>query len=62
MFRDFLRTEFSDENLEFWIACQEYRQLKSSKMADRANKIYSDFVTIQAAREVSGYPVTQGWF
>ncbi len=52
MFRHFLRTEFSDENLEFWILCQEYRTLKSSKQIAQANRIFTDFVAIQAAREV----------
>jgi len=53
LFREFLRTEFSDENLEFWIACEEFRCMKSSKIPSQANKIYADFVTIQASREIN---------
>ena len=52
MFRDFLQSEFSDENLEFWIACQEYKNLKDNKLAAHAQKIYVDFVAVQAPREV----------
>ena len=45
--------EFSEENLEFWIACEEYKQQKSAKLEARANKIFTDFVAVQAPREVS---------
>lgn len=51
-FRKFLQTEFSDENIEFWLACEDYKDLKPSKMVARAHKIYEDYVTIQAPREV----------
>lgn len=52
MFRDFLRSEFSDENLEFWIACEEYKNLKAAKIPEQAQKMYTDFVAVQAPREV----------
>ncbi|XP_041482028.1 regulator of G-protein signaling 4-like isoform X2 [Lytechinus variegatus] len=52
-FRKFLQTEFSDENIEFWLACEDYKKLKSSKLSSRARKIYDDYVTIQAPREAS---------
>ena len=45
--------EFSEENLEFWIACEDYKQQKSAKLEVRANKIFTDFVAVQAPREVS---------
>ena len=53
LFRDFLRTEFSDENVEFWVACEEYKQLKTN-YSPIAQRIYSDYVAIQAPREVGG--------
>ncbi len=54
LFREFLRTEFSEENIEFWIACEEYKNTKSSKhLGPSAQKIYSDFVAVQAPHEVS---------
>jgi len=53
LFREFLRTEFSEENIEFWIVCEEYRSLKPSKMNERAQEIYNDFVAVQAPREVN---------
>ncbi|XP_070532721.1 uncharacterized protein [Ptychodera flava] len=52
-FRSFLKTEFSDENIEFWLACEEYKKLRPSKWSSRAQKIYNDYVAIQAPREVN---------
>uniref|UniRef100_A0A3Q3X0P8 Regulator of G-protein signaling 8 n=1 Tax=Mola mola TaxID=94237 RepID=A0A3Q3X0P8_MOLML len=53
-FRTFLKTEFSDENIEFWMACEEYKKIKSStKLVSKANKIYKEFIDIQAPREVN---------
>uniref|UniRef100_A0A1A8PIZ8 Regulator of G-protein signaling 3 n=1 Tax=Nothobranchius rachovii TaxID=451742 RepID=A0A1A8PIZ8_9TELE len=53
-FRAFLRTEFSEENLEFWLACEEYRKIKSqSKMASKAKKIFAEYIAIQSCKEVN---------
>lgn len=52
-FRTFLKTEYSDENIEFWMACEEYKKTKnSSKLMSKASKIYKEFIDIQAPREV----------
>lgn len=54
-FRAFLRTEFSEENLEFWLACEEYKKIKSqSKMASKAKKIFAEYIAIQSCKEVRG--------
>ncbi|KAK7478765.1 hypothetical protein BaRGS_00029976 [Batillaria attramentaria] len=53
LFRGFLRSEFSDENLEFWIACEDFKSVKSSKVPAVAQKIYTDFVAAQAPREIN---------
>lgn len=53
-FRTFLKSEFSDENIEFWMACEDYKKIKSSaKLVSKANKIFKEFVEVQAPREVS---------
>ncbi|KAA0712979.1 Regulator of G-protein signaling 8 [Triplophysa tibetana] len=53
-FRTFLKTEFSDENIEFWLACEEYKKIKSpGKMMSKANKIYKEFIDVHAPREVN---------
>lgn len=53
-FRAFLRTEFSEENLDFWLACEDYKKIKSqSKMTSKAKKIFAEFIAIQSCKEVS---------
>ena len=53
LFRGFLRTELSDENLEFWIACEDYKNTTNeSKRLMKAQRIYNDFIAVRAAREV----------
>ena len=52
LFRDFLRTEFSEENIEFWIACEQFKNLHSNKIQNEAQKIYADYVAVQAPHEV----------
>ncbi|KAJ8397125.1 hypothetical protein AAFF_G00009790 [Aldrovandia affinis] len=53
-FRAFLRTEFSEENLEFWLACEDFKKIKSqSKMASKAKKIFSEYIAIQSCKEVN---------
>jgi len=53
LFRAFLRTEFSEENLEFWLACDEFRNCKEPKRSAKAKKIYMDFIAIGAPKQVN---------
>lgn len=54
LFRGFLKTEFSDENIEFWLECEDYKFInKELKREAKAKKIYSDFVAIGSPREVN---------
>uniref|UniRef100_A0A674GVH6 Regulator of G protein signaling 5 n=1 Tax=Taeniopygia guttata TaxID=59729 RepID=A0A674GVH6_TAEGU len=60
-FRSFLRSEFSEENAEFWVACEDYKQTKSPvKMAEKAKKIYEEFIQTEAPKEVSGHRAGDG--
>lgn len=53
-FRAFLKTEFSEENLEFWLACEEFKKTRSTaKLVTKAHRIFEEFVDVQAPREVS---------
>lgn len=52
LFRAFLRTEFSEENLEFWLACDDFRTCKEPKRSTKAKKIYMDFIAIGAPKQV----------
>lgn len=53
LFRAFLRTEFSEENLEFWLACDEFRNCKEPKRSAKAKKIYMDFIATGAPKQVN---------
>ncbi|XP_020645423.1 regulator of G-protein signaling 16 [Pogona vitticeps] len=53
-FHGFLKTEFSEENLDFWLACEDYKKTRSkAKLAAKANRIFEDFVQNEAPREVN---------
>ncbi|KAL0967052.1 hypothetical protein UPYG_G00303980 [Umbra pygmaea] len=53
-FRLFLRTEFSEENMLFWLACEEFNK-ESNKTAieEKARAIYEDYISILSPKEVS---------
>ncbi|XP_066504371.1 regulator of G-protein signaling 21 [Hoplias malabaricus] len=53
-FRAFLKSEFSEENVEFWLACREYKESTSASMRTRkAAQIYEQFLDPMAQREVN---------
>ncbi|KAJ7986449.1 hypothetical protein DPEC_G00340000 [Dallia pectoralis] len=53
-FRSFLKTEFSDENIEFWMACEEYKKIKTpAKLGSKAKKIYNEFIDVKSPREIN---------
>lgn len=53
-FRTFLKSEFSDENIEFWLACEDFKKTKSAaKIASKAHKIYSEFIQADSPKEVT---------
>ncbi|CAJ1061150.1 regulator of G-protein signaling 5-like [Xyrichtys novacula] len=53
-FRGFLQSEFSDENIEFWMACEDFKKTKNPvKMSTKAKKIYEDFIQSEGPREVN---------
>lgn len=49
----FLKTEFSEENIEFWIACENYKKSKDSReLLSQAKKMYEIFIRKEAPKEV----------
>lgn len=53
IFSQFLRTEFSEENIEFWLACEEYKSIDSeTKRLSKAKHIYAVFIESDAPKEV----------
>uniref|UniRef100_A0A3Q3IEM7 RGS domain-containing protein n=1 Tax=Monopterus albus TaxID=43700 RepID=A0A3Q3IEM7_MONAL len=54
LFHHFLRSEFSEENLDFWLAVERFKKTHPlSKMAARAEKIYNEFISTTAVRQVN---------
>ncbi|AWP17090.1 putative regulator of G-protein signaling 20-like [Scophthalmus maximus] len=53
-FRHFLRTEFSEENMMFWLACEELKkETNKTVVEEKVRKIYEDFISILSPKEVS---------
>lgn len=52
-FREFLRSEYSEENLMFWLACEDLRkESNSASVEEKARLIYEDFISILSPKEV----------
>ncbi|XP_026199898.1 regulator of G-protein signaling 5-like isoform X1 [Anabas testudineus] len=53
-FTAFLVSEFSEENIAFYFACEDYRNTKSlAKLPAKAQKIYDEFICSDAPREIN---------
>ncbi|KAM3603982.1 uncharacterized protein V6R79_004812 [Siganus canaliculatus] len=53
-FREFLKSEYSEENILFWLACEEYKKIKTvPEMISSANRIYSEFVQTEAPKQIN---------
>ncbi|XP_030629906.1 regulator of G-protein signaling 5b [Chanos chanos] len=53
-FRAFLLSEYSEENIAFYLACEDYKNTKtSSKLCAKAKQIYEEFIGCDAPREVN---------
>uniref|UniRef100_A0A0R3S1A8 RGS domain-containing protein n=1 Tax=Elaeophora elaphi TaxID=1147741 RepID=A0A0R3S1A8_9BILA len=55
LFRTFLKGEFSDENVDFWIECEEFRKMKEGKKStiQKAHSIYNKYIAEQSPKEVN---------
>ncbi|KAH0623699.1 hypothetical protein JD844_006761 [Phrynosoma platyrhinos] len=53
-FREFLKREFSEENVLFWLACEEFKKIHDKKqMQAKANEIYATFLSSKASSQVN---------
>lgn len=53
-FHAFLKSEFSDENIEFWLICEDFKKIRtSSRLTSRAKKIFELYIKAEAPKEVS---------
>ncbi|CAH3019855.1 unnamed protein product [Porites evermanni] len=53
LFQEFLRSQYGEENLNFWLAVEEYKKLDESSRAERARMIYEDYVSTLSPTEIS---------
>ncbi|XP_065830147.1 regulator of G-protein signaling 3-like [Oscarella lobularis] len=53
LFRRFLESEFSEENVLFWTACEEMKQLKRHELEHKAKEIFSKYIALDAPMEVN---------
>lgn len=61
VFRAFLRTEYSEENMLFWLACEELKAEANQHVVDeKARLIYEDYVSILSPKEVRRTPQGAG--
>lgn len=55
-FRQFLRTEFSEENMLFWLACEDFsKETNKSVIKEKARLIYEDYISILSPKEVCAF-------
>ncbi|XP_061542384.1 regulator of G-protein signaling 19 isoform X4 [Phycodurus eques] len=54
VFREFLRTEYSEENMLFWLACEDLKQeINKNIIEEKVRSIYEDYISILSPKEVS---------
>ncbi|CAF1602520.1 unnamed protein product, partial [Didymodactylos carnosus] len=53
-FREFLRSEYSEENMLFWLSCEELKTEQNPEIIEeKARLIYEDYISILSPKEVS---------
>ncbi|XP_028443966.1 regulator of G-protein signaling 21 isoform X2 [Perca flavescens] len=53
-FRSFLQSEFSEENIDFWLACEDFRWTTSQEdLRWKAEGLYQEFIQPSACREIN---------
>lgn len=53
-FRSFLQSEFSEENIDFWLSCEDFKSKASpDDLRWKAEEIYQEFIQPTACREIN---------
>ncbi|KAH0514954.1 Regulator of G-protein signaling 10 [Microtus ochrogaster] len=53
-FREFLKKEFSEENVLFWLACEDFKKMEDkNQMQEKAKEIYMTFLSNKASSQVN---------
>ncbi|XP_005999274.1 regulator of G-protein signaling 10 [Latimeria chalumnae] len=53
-FREFLKMEYSEENVLFWLACEDFKRTQDKKQQkEKAKQIYMTFLSNKASSQVN---------
>ncbi|CAI9620856.1 unnamed protein product [Staurois parvus] len=53
-FKDFLKKEYSEENLLFWLACEDFKRTEEQdQLQKKAQHIYNTFLSSKASSQVN---------
>ena len=52
VFQDFLKSQYGEENLNFWISVEEYKRTPKENKMEVARTIYEDYVSTLSPTEV----------
>ncbi|KAH9360078.1 hypothetical protein HPB48_006675 [Haemaphysalis longicornis] len=53
LFHVFLSREYSEENIEFWLACEELKTCRHNKLSIKAQRIFDEFIAPDSPKEVN---------
>lgn len=53
LFQDFLRSQYGEENLNFWLAVEDYKKTEDDSRTEKARMIYEDYVSTLSPTEVN---------
>ncbi|KAI4883351.1 hypothetical protein NFI96_011204 [Prochilodus magdalenae] len=53
VFTGFLKSEFSQENIEFWEACEDFKRLPAKQMEAKAKQIFELYISVDSPKEVN---------
>lgn len=53
LFEEFLRSEFSDENIQFWKACERFKTVPEDTLEKEAEAIFEEYLSEQSPKLVS---------
>lgn len=53
LFESFLKSEFSEENIQFWKACERFKTVPDDMIEEEAAILYDEYISPQAPKLVS---------
>lgn len=52
LFENFLKSEFSDENIQFWKACERFKTLPEHSLEKEAEAMFEEYISPHAPKMV----------